>query len=277
MELEIGKYNILEVIKQLDFGIYLDGLDRGEILMPKQYVPAGTEIGDKIEAFIYFDSEDRIIATTLKPFATVGQFAALKVVAANQTGAFLDWGLMKDLFVPFKEQKVRMTQGQSYIVMVYCDSVSDRIVGTSKFEAYLNREPAEYTVGEEVELLIYQKSDIGYKAVVNQQHLGIIHNSDIFKNIETGTKTIGYIKTLKEDGKIDLLLQKPGYSAIDDVAQSILNKAKEHRNFLPLSDKSSAEEIYQHLGISKKSFKKAIGQLYKNRLVAIEDNGVRVL
>ncbi len=275
MKLQIGKTNTLKVLKELDFGIYLDGLDQGEILMPRQYIPLGTKPGDMIDAFIYFDSEDRIIATTLVPKAEVGDFAFLNVVSVNSTGAFLDWGLAKDLLVPFREQKLNMSEGRGYVVYIYIDETSNRIAATAKIEKYLHLEPPQYEVGEAVTILVYQKSDIGFKAVVNQKHLGIVHNSDIFMPIQSGTEMVGYIKQVKEDGKIDLLLQKPGYEAIDTIAQSILDLLVKNNGFLPLTDKSSADDIYNRLAISKKTFKKAIGSLYKNRLITLEVTGIR--
>jgi len=276
-KLEIGQTNHLKVIKELDFGIYLDGYDMGEILMPKQYVPAGTRPGDSLDAFIYFDSEDRIIATTLVPFAKVDEFAYLKVVSVNPTGAFLDWGLAKDILVPFREQKADMGEGRKYVVYIYLDEQSNRIAATAKVERYLNLEPSDYEVGEAVTLLVYQKTDIGFKAIINQKHLGMIHNSDIFMPIDIGVEMVGYIKQAKEDGKIDLLLQKPGYDTIDLMAQTLVDKLKANANFLPLTDKSSAEIIYHKLGMSKKTFKKAVGSLYKNRLIVIETDGIRLL
>jgi hypothetical protein len=276
-KLQIGKTNTLKVIKELDFGIYLDGLNEGEILMPRQYIPEGTKPGDMVDCFIYFDSEDRIIATTLVPLAQVNEFACLKVVSVNPTGAFLDWGLPKDILVPFREQKVDMGEGRKYIVFIYYDELSKRIAATAKVEKYLNLEPHEYITGEAVSLLIYQKTDIGYKAIVNQKHIGVVHNSDIFMPIDIGTEMVGYVKQINEDSKIDLLLQKPGYEVIDEVAQSLLNKLEAKGGFLPFTDKSPSEIIYHQLGMSKKTFKKAVGALYKNRTIIIEPDGIRLL
>jgi len=275
--LEIGKTNHLKVLKELDFGIYLDGLNEGEILMPRQYIPEGTQVGDVIECFIYFDSEDRIIATTLIPLAQVEEFAYLKVVSVNPTGAFMDWGLAKDILVPFREQKVDMGEGRKYVVYIYYDDLSKRIAATAKIEKYLNKEPHEYAIGEAVTLLVYQKTDIGFKAIVNQKHIGVVHSSDIFMPIDIGTEMVGYIKQVKEDGKIDLLLQKPGYEAIDELAQSLLSKMEAKGGFLPLTDKSPSELIYHQLGMSKKTFKKTVGSLYKSRIIAIEPEGIRML
>ena len=274
--LKIGKTNNLKVLKELDFGIYLDGLNEGEILMPRQYVPANTAPGDYLDCFIYFDSEDRIIATTLVPFAQVGEFAFLEVVSVNPTGAFLNWGLPKDILVPFREQKVDMGEKRKYVVYIYYDEQSKRIAATAKVEKYLNLEPAEYTEGEAVTLLIYQKTDIGYKAIINQKHIGVVHTSDIFMNVDIGMEMVGYIKQVKEDGKIDLLLQKPGYQAIDELAQKLLDVLKTKAGFLPLTDKSPSEIIYHQLGMSKKTFKKAVGSLYKSRIINIESEGIRL-
>lgn len=275
--LKIGKTNTLKVIKELDFGIYLDGLNEGEILMPRQYIPEGTVPGDLIDCFIYFDSEDRIIATTLVPYAQVNEFAYLEVVSVNPTGAFLNWGLPKDLLVPFREQKADMGQGRKYVVYIYYDELSKRIAATAKIEKYLNIEPHEYIAGEAVTILIYQKTDIGYKAIVNQRHIGVVHTSDIFMNLEIGMEMVGYIKQVKEDGKIDLLLQKPGYVAIDEQAQFLIDKLKMKGGFLALNDKSPSEIIYHQLGMSKKTFKKAVGSLYKNRLITIEETGIKLV
>lgn len=276
-QLKIGKTNTLKVLKELDFGIYLDGLNEGEILMPRQYVPEGTKPGDYLDCFIYFDSEDRIIATTLVPYAQVDEFAYLKVVSVNPTGAFLDWGLAKDILVPFREQKMDMGEGRKYVVYIYYDEQSKRIAATAKVEKFLNLEPHEYKEAEAVTILIYHKTDIGYKAIVNQKHIGVIHSSDIFMNIDIGTEMIAYIKQVKEDGKIDLLLQKPGYEAIDELSQFLLDKLKNKGGYLALNDKSPSELIYHQLGMSKKTFKKAVGSLYKNRLILIEDEGIKLV
>ena len=275
--LKIGKLNTLKVIKELDFGIYLDGLNEGEILMPRQYIPEGTKPGDLVDCFIYFDSEDRIIATTLIPYAQVGEFAYLKVVSVNPTGAFLDWGLAKDILVPFREQKMDMGEGRKYIVYVYYDEPSKRIAATAKVEKYLNLEPHQFVEGEAVTILTYQKTDIGIKAIVNQTHIGVIHNSDIFMSLDLGMEMVAYIKKVKDDGKLDLLIQKPGYEVIDELSQFILDKLKIKGGYLELNDKSPSELIYHQMAMSKKSFKKAVGSLYKNRLITLEDSGIRLV
>ncbi|MGP8215823.1 MAG: S1 RNA-binding domain-containing protein [Bacteroidia bacterium] len=274
---EIGRWNKLEVVKQLDFGVYLDGKEHGEILMPIRYVPENCKIGDMAEVFVYLDSEDRIIATTEKPYAQVGDFALLEVVSVNNIGAFLDWGLMKDLFVPFREQRQKMEVGNSYVVHIYVDDISGRIVGSAKVEDFLDKTPHEFVEGQEVDLVLYSHTDIGYKAIINNTHTGVVYNSDVFRKLERGEKTKGYIKRIREDKKIDLIIDKPGYSKVDDVSKKILDKLKEENGFIALVDKSPAEEIYDMFGISKKTFKKAIGGLYKARLITIEDNGIKLV
>lgn len=276
MSVEIGKYNNLEVIKILDFGIYLNGFESGEILMPRQYVPADTQVGDFIDCFIYFDSEDRIIATTLKPFATVGEFAVLKAISVSNAGAFLDWGLLKDLLVPYAEQKNRMQPENLYVVYIYVDSLTKRIVASSKIDKFLSTEKPEYDEGQEVSLIVYQKTDIGYKALINQKHSGVIHFSDVFRNLKNGDKITGFVKSIKDETKINLILQKPGYTVIDNTSQKILDYIKSNNGFVSFTDKTPADIIYNEFGISKKTFKKSVGQLYKKRLIAIENSGLRL-
>lgn len=274
--IEIGKWNTLEVLKELDFGIYLDGKEQGEVLMPIRYVPKDVKIGDTIDAFIYFDSEDRIIATTEKPFAQVGDFALLQVVSVSGIGAFLDWGLMKDLFVPFREQKQKMEVGYTYVVYIYVDEMSGRIAGSAKVENFLDKTPPEFKEGQEVDLIIYMQTDIGYKAVINNTHTGVLFDSDVFRTLHRGEHTKGYIKKIREDLKIDLLLNKPGYEKVDEISKKILDKLKEEKGFIALSDKSPADDIYDMFGISKKNFKKAIGALYKARTITLEENGIKL-
>lgn len=274
---EIGKWNTLEVLKQLDFGVYLDGGEHGEILMPIRYVPEDCKIGDKMEVFIYLDSEDRLIATTEKPFAQVGDFALLEVVSVNNVGAFLYWGLMKDLFIPFREQKQKMEVSYSYVVYIFVDDLSGRIMGSAKVENFLDKTPPEFTEGQEVDLIIYTQTDIGYKAIINITHTGMLFDTDVFRTLHRGEHTKGYIKKIREDKKIDLLLDKPGYEKVDDISKNILDKLKKENGFIALSDKSPADAIYDMFGISKKNFKKAIGALYKARLITLEENGIRLV
>lgn len=273
----IGQRNQLKVVKQLDFGCYLDGGEHGEILIPRRYVPEGTEVDDILDVFIYFDSEDRIIATTEQPYIMLDEIAKLKVVSITSAGAFLDWGLTKDIFVPFREQKQRMEEGKWYIVALYIDHETNRLVASAKIEKFVDNTPPEYNVGQEVDLVIYSKSDLGYSAIINSSHWGILYDNEVFNRLRIGDKVKGYIKKVRDDDKIDLILDKPGYEKIDSISQSILERLNQSKGFLSLTDKSDPETIYFFLGISKKVFKKAIGSLYKARLISIDDDGIRLL
>ncbi len=273
---EIGKINNLKILREVDFGVYLDGEDYGEILMPKKYLPENYKIDDFIEAFVYLDSEDRIIATTEKPYAKVGEFAFLKVIAVNSFGAFLDWGLLKDLLVPFNQQKIKMEEGQFYIVYIYLDEKSERIVASSKLDKFLDKQPPDFQEGQEVNLMICNKTNIGYKAIVNNTHWGVIYKNEVFQTLTKGQKTKGYIKKIREDNKIDLNLYKQGYEKVDDSLNKILNILKDHDGFISITDKSSPETIYEMFGLSKKTYKKIIGSLYKKRLILIEKNGIKL-
>lgn len=259
----IGDYNELEIIKQVDFGVYLDS-DDGEILLPQKYLPADYRVGDSLRVFVYRDSEDRIIATTQEPKAKVGEFAALEVKQTSNHGAFLDWGLEKDLFVPFKNQRDLMQPGRKYIVYIYLDENSDRLVATAKYEKFLNKNPENLAEGDEVDLLIAEPTDLGIKVIINNEYLGILYKNEIFRELEIGEKTTGYIRKIRDDQKIDVSLQKSGYAEVPDAADQILQKLKAAGGTLPLSDSSSPAEIYAALGMSKKTFKKAIGNLYRN-------------
>lgn len=274
---EIGKTNKCKVLKLVDFGIYIDGEDWGEILMPKRYVPKDCKVDDIIEAFIYLDSEDRPIATTEKPYVEVGEFAMLKVVATTKVGAFLDWGLSKDLFVPFREQKQNMVEGKSYMVYVYYDFDSDRIAASAKIDRYLDNLPAEYKEGEKVKLKIAQQTDLGYKAIINDLHWGVIYKNEVFTSLKLGQEIDGYIKKIREDEKIDLSLQQAGHDKIYDLSDIILMKLRDNNGVLNISDKSPAEEIYDMFGVSKKNFKKAVGNLYKKRVIKISDRKIEFI
>lgn len=274
---EIGKLNKLTIVKKVDFGVYLDGGDLGEILLPKRYVPEKYEIGGMVEVLIYRDSEDRIIATTEKPYATVGQFAFLKVVSLSPVGAFLGWGLQKDLLVPFREQKEQMSEDESYIVYIYIDELKKRIVASSKIDKFLKDIPSSFFEGQEVNLMIYGHTDIGYKAIINNAHWGIIYKNEVFEKLEKGQTVKGFIKKVREDNKIDLSLHEPGYKKVGDLAGKIIDELKRRGGFAPVTDKTSPEIIYGLFGVSKSTFKKAIGALYKKRLITIEDKGIRLI
>ncbi len=273
----IGTLNELEVVKTVDFGVYLDGGSHGEILLPKRYLPENCQVGDRIEVFIYLDSEDRLVATTEKPLAMVGEFAMLKVVEITSFGAFLDWGLMKDLLVPFREQQEKMEKGKSYLVYVYLDNESQRIVATSRLDKCLGNIPVDYEAGEEVDLIIAGKTELGYKAIVDNSHWGVIYHNEVFQPLHPGEKLKGFIKQIRPDEKIDLRLDKPGYEKIDSISQGILDQMKAAGGFLPVNDKSDPDLIVKTFRTSKKNFKKAIGSLYKQHLITIEENGIRLV
>ena len=273
---EIGKLNSLRVVKEVDFGLYLDGGEHGEILLPKRYVPENAKPEDILEVFIYLDSEDRIIATTETPHIMLGEFACLKAVAVTPMGAFLDWGLMKDLFVPFREQKLKMEEGKWYVVTVYLDPETKRLVASAKIEKFLDNLPPEYEAGQEVDLLIAGETDLGFNAIINNRHLGVIYNNEIFQPLRKGDRIKGFIKKIREDEKIDLLLQKPGYGKVDDISMKIVNVLKDHHGFLPVTDKSDPDTIYKLFGVSKKTYKKAVGALFKFKIIDIEDKGIRL-
>ncbi len=273
----LGKYHNFEIVKELDFGIYLDGEELGEILMPTKYVPENVQTGDVITAFLYRDSEDRLIATTEKPLAELGDFALLNVVAVTTSGAFLYWGLAKDLFVPFREQKEKMQEGQSYLVKIYMDDETDRLMASSYLDKFLNNVPAQYTPGDQVDLIIAEKTELGYKAIINGIHSGILYENEIFQPLSPGQQITGYIKKLREDEKIDLSLQPFGYRKIEDLEKELTMLLQQNNDFLPLNDKSDPEEIKNLCQMSKKNFKKVVGSLYKKRIVTITPEGISLV
>ena len=273
---EIGVFNNLRVIKEVDFGVYLDGGEHEEILLPRRYVPEDCKVDDIIKVFVYLDSEDRFIATTETPYAIVGDFALLKVVAVESVGAFLDWGLLKDLLVPFGEQSPTMEKDKSYIVRIYVDKQSNRIAATTRLDRYLDNTPGNFHAGQEVELLICDQTDIGYKAIINGTHWGVLYSNEVFQPLKSGQKIKGYIKKVREDNKIDLSLHKPGYERVDDITDTILNVLKEQGGFISVTDKSSPETIHNLFGVSKKTYKKAIGAIYRKKLITIESDGIRL-
>lgn len=274
MEIKLGEVNHLRVVKTVDFGVYLDGGEEaGEILLPTRYVPEGCKPEDELDVFLYLDQEERLIATTLKPKAQVGDFAYLKVNWVNQFGAFLDWGLMKDLFVPFREQKMRMQQDRSYIVHVHIDDESYRIVASAKIEHYLQvPEQNTYRPGDEVQLLVVQKTDLGFKAIVDNKYMGLIYDSEIFRPLHAGNTLKGYIKQVRQDGKIDLVLQTgKSEEKVADFSERLLIYLQSQGGHSDLNDKSDSQLIYDVFGVSKKVFKKAVGDLYKRRLITLDE------
>jgi len=275
--IRIGNINRLRVLRKVDFGVYLNGEDYDSILLPKKYVPADCEVDDLLDVFIYFDSDDRIIATTEKPFAMVGDIACLKVVAVNSTGAFLDWGLPKDLLVPFSEQNKKMKENEFYVVQIYLDERTNRIVASSRLNKFLSDVfPEEYSSGTQVDLLIADKTDFGFTTVVDDYYLGVLYDNEVFEELKLGQKITGYIKKIRSDGKADITLYKKGYGRITDLSKLILDKLESNGGFLPVTDKSAPELISKMFGASKKSYKKAIGALYKKRLITLENDGIKI-
>jgi len=273
--INLGRLNNLTVVRHVPFGLYLDGGEDGDILLPKRYVPEGCQIGEELQVFVYTDSEDELVATTQRPKAMVGQFAYLKVVSVNQVGAFLDWGLAKDLLVPYPEQRRPMQEGKSYLVYVNIDN-EGRVVATSRIDRFLDRWPVKYKKGEAVQLIIAEKTELGIKAIINHAHWGLIHHEDVFGQLRYGSSVQGFVKNVREDGKVDLVTSKPGRDKVDELAEAILTRLQESGGFLPLHDKTPAEDIQQRFGESKKSFKSAIGLLYKQRKIIIEVGGIRL-
>lgn len=227
-----------------------------------------------MNVFLYLDMDERLIATTLTPLVQVGQFACLEVSWVNQYGAFLNWGLMKDLFVPFREQKMKMQVGRKYVVHAHVDEESYRIVASAKVERYLSKEKPEYAPGAEVNILIWQKTDLGFKAIIDDMYSGLLYENEIFCPLETGMEMKAFVKQVREDGKVDLILQKPGFEKIDDFSKTLLDYIKEHGGRINLNDKSPAEDIYDTFGVSKKTFKKGVGDLYKKRLITLHEDGI---
>lgn len=271
--IKLGEMNTLKVVKAVDFGMYLDGGDEGEILLPTRYVPQGCKPGDTLDVFIYLDQDERPVATTLSPKAMVGEFAYLEVAWVNQYGAFLDWGLMKDLFCPFREQKMRMVKGNSYIVHVHLDDESFRIVASAKIEHYLSDEKPTYRHGDEVDLLVWQKTDLGFKVIIDNKFGGLVYKDQIFRYLHTGDCVKGYIDNVRPDGKIDVTLQPTGRRSTEEFSDVLLQYIKDNGGRCNLGDKSDAEEIYEAFQVSKKTFKRAIGDLYKKHLILLDEGG----
>lgn len=277
--LQLGKHNILTVLREVDFGMYLDAGEVGDVLLPRKYIPEGLKIGDEIEVFLYLDAEERLVATTETPLVEVGQMAFLEVSWVNEFGAFLNWGLTKDLFCPFKEQKMKMQQGRKYLVYCYIDPITYRIVASAKIEKFLSKEMPPYHSGEEVDILIQQKTDLGFKAVVEGRFSGLIFDNEIFQPIHAGDHLKAYVKQVREDGKIDLKLQQFfGRKHVTGFSDQLLEHLKACPNgFCPLHDKSEADDIYNTFGVSKKTFKRAVGDLYKKHLITLLPNGIRLI
>ena len=279
--IKLGDYNLLKIVKSVDFGLYLDGDEAGEILLPQRYVTPQMRVGDEIQVFIYLDQDERPVATTETPLAKVGDFACLEVAWTNEYGAFLRWGLMKDLFCPFREQKMRMERGKSYIVYVKIDEDSYRLMATAKVDKYLSLPPrhgeGSLKHGTAVDVLIWQKTDLGFKCIVDNRYQGQLYDDQVFQQLHTGDRLTAYIDHVREDGKIDLTLQPTGRRHTLDFAEVLLRYLYEHDGRCELGDKSPAEAIYARFQVSKKAYKKAIGDLYKRRLIQITDDGIALV
>jgi len=273
---KIGERASLKILREKSFGLYLDGGELGEILLPHREVPKDNVIGGFLDVFIYTDSEDRPVATLKAPKAMPGQFARLQCVAVTGVGAFLDWGLPKELLVPFREQMVRMEPGKSYLVHVHLDEVSGRIVASARIARQLDRMPHHFKPGDEVDLVIFGKTDLGYKAIVNGTHSGLLFSEGVFQPLQPGERTKGYIAAVREDGKIDLSLHAPGRAKVMDLEDRIIAELDARGGFWSLGDHSSAAEIHDELGVSKRTFKQAVGALLKKRRIQIEDRGIRL-
>lgn len=271
---DIGRSALLQVVKEVEFGLYLDADNFGEVLLPKRYVPPGVKPGDMIDIFLYRDSEDIVIATTEKPLVQVGECAHLKCADVNDYGAFLDWGLSKDLFVPFKEQRVPMEPGRSYTVCVFEDNTG-RICASSKLSLYLGeKNEGMFTSNEPVQLMIASRSPLGYKAIINGAYLGLVHNNDVLVDLKPGQKIAGYIKKIRPDDSIDLTLQLQGEAMKSGLNEQILTDLEKSGGSSTLTDKSPPDEIFRWYQVSKANYKKAIGQLYKEKKILIEDGRI---
>ncbi len=274
MLVELGKKATLEIVKRTDFGFYLDGKNFGEILMPKRYITPDMKIGEPVDVFVFLDGEERIVATTETPFAEVGQFAKMKVNKVEHVGAFLDWGVSKELLVPFSEQKIKMEAGRYYFVYVFLDTLTDRIAASMKIEKYLNKAIPDYKPGQKVSAIISGITDIGYKCITEDKFQGVLYKNEVYKKLQVGDKLDIYVKKVRDDHKIDFSAELIGYKKIDKNAQHIMNLLNKSKGKLPYNDKTDPEVIYEIFGFSKKVFKQAIGNLYKQHLILIKPDGI---
>ena len=273
--IRLGAYNNLRVDTISDLAFYLVDEEKDAAILQREGLKQEFEVGDYVKVFVYKDSDERVVATLETPKITLNEYAPLKVINVTSAGAFMDWGLPKDLFVPFKEQFRNLEVGETYLCYLYLDEDSERLAASTKLRKFLEEEET-YEAGEEVNLLIWQKTDLGYKAIINREAEGLLYNNEIFQNLHIGQEVTGYIKTIREDDKIDLVLQKQGYQNIEPNAQKVLDVLKKNNGFLSLHDKSDPEKIKVTLSMSKKTFKKAIGALYKEKLITIKPEGIQL-
>ena len=274
--IKVGEYNTLKVLKEASFGVFMDDGDNG-ILLPKRFVPPGTKVGDTLKVFIYHDGEDRIIATTQHPKGVAGDIVKLRAVNVTPQGAFLDFGLMKDLFVPTSKQVSGMRPNCDYLVKIYVDEQSNRLAATEKFDHFLSNESLTVKEKDIVDLIVYRRTDIGYVVIINNIHTGVLHFNEIYRDIQVGDKFRGFIKRILEENKIDVAAGTPGYARVEDETEKIIRYLHENRGFLPYNDKSSPEDIYSFFEMSKKTFKMATGKLYRERKIRFEEDGIKLL
>jgi predicted RNA-binding protein (virulence factor B family) len=275
INIKVGNYNTLKVNRKVEFGYYLDNGEEG-ILLPKRFAPSTLRIGDEINVFVYHDSDNRLIATTQKAKAVVGEIAKMKVVAVTRQGAFLDWGLMKDLFVPASKQVSGMRLGGEYLVLLYIDEMTGRVAATEKVEALMRNEELSVKEMDLVDLLVYRTSELGYIMIINNKHIGVLHTSEVFQKLEIGDKVRGFVKKIRPDNKIDLVLGKPGFEKVEEEGDKIIRLLNENNGYLPYNDKSAPEDIYQFFGMSKKTFKMTLGNLYKQQKIQFAKTGIQL-
>lgn len=274
--MQTGEFNTLQVLRFTSSGAYLGDNSGNEVLLPGKYIPVEAKIGDTISVFLYTDSEDRLVATTQTPRIKLNEFAFLQVTAVNETGAFMDWGLEKDLLVPFREQQKRMVKHLWYVVYLYLDNISGRLVGSTRIRKFLQKDPDGLEPGQKVSLLVYERTDLGMNVIVDNKYYGLLYANEIFQPVFPGDILQGYIKKIREDKSLDISLQKQGLDNLNESAELILKVLQDNKGFLPLSDASDPEDIYDILSMSKKTFKRSVGMLYKQKLVRIEPDGLRL-
>ena len=277
MDALIGKFNTLEVIKEVEFGIYLDGGTLGEILLPTRFVPKNIHVGDRISVFVYHDNESRLIATTMTPHACVGEVGYLEVVGNTKAGAFVQWGIMKDILVPLSQQISQLYVGDAYFIYLYIDEMTGRVAGTQKLKRFLSNDVINLQEKEEVSIMWYRQTHIGYEVIINNQYFGIVHSSDLIGVPQIGSKEKGFIKKLRPDNKIDVGIGIMGYKKVSTEEQKILDALQAAGGYLPLHDKSNPEEIYEAFGVSKKTFKMIIGSLYKQQKITLTQSGIQLI
>lgn len=274
--IKVGEYNTLRVLRKVDFGIYLDDGKDG-ILLPKRFVPADVKEGDELKVFVYHDSEDRMIATTQHPKAVLGDIVKLRAVNVTEQGAFLDWGLMKDIFVPKSKQLQKMIPNGEYLVKIYLDEQTGRVAATEKLAPFLSNDQLTVKELEVVDLIVYRRTDIGYVVIINNRHTGVLHFNEIYRHIQVGDTFKGFIKKIyPQDNKIDVAAGKPGYGRVEDETEKIIRLLRENNGYLPYNDKSDPETIYAYFGMSKKTFKMTVGNLYRQRKITLEKTGIKL-